>query len=365
MNAIGFGRNVTGGGEDPKTLKVKCGDNEGPDTLAAAIEKANNAKPGSNLEILIQTDVAHNKKDLVVTAQNLTIRAQRGVVITLNHLVFDCRKADNILLQDLRFEPGKGRPNRKNPPRDAISIDGTQGRGPKGFWIDHCYFEAFFDLSVTANTKDIEGETPLLLTVSYCHFHDNDPGGNEKPKDDDTTVNHGSLGIHGAGSKNNPKDVDKNTNAYATVCRNFFESTRRRSPRSSNRTFVHAFNNVLLKWGTPNFEEGDKPKQSNGMSAGHFGILAVEANYFDAGEQKETIEITPKADEKPRLLVGTGDLVNLYRNKATEANSFGKPPIDVRQEYRDGLDDKKAEIPQRDPMTDALAVTIKAEAGVR
>ncbi|MEA2694221.1 MAG: pectate lyase [Acidobacteriota bacterium] len=364
MSAIGFGMNVTGGGKKPEPpIEVTKGGNEGPGTLAAAIQKANEAKAGSQMEIVIQTHISANKKDLVVRAQNLTIRAVGGAVITHNHLVFDCRKADNILLQDLRFEPGESRPNRKNPPRDAISIDGTQGRGKKGFWIDHCFFEAFFDLSVTANTKDLKGAPPLLLTVSYCHFHDNDPGGNENSKDDDTTVNHGSLGIHGAGSKNNPKDVDQETNAYATVCRNFFDHVRRRSPRSSNQTFVHAFNNVLEKWGSPNAI--DDPKQANGMSAGHFGILAAEANYFYADSFKPTIEISERKGEAPRLLVGTGDLVNQYRNKALSAENFGKPPIDIRQEYRDGLNDKKAEIPHRDPMTDALSETIKKEAGAR
>ena len=101
------------------------------------------------------------------------------------------------------------------------------------------------------------------------------------------------------------------------------------------------------------------------MSAGHFGILAVEANYFYAGAFKETIEITKKAGEEPRLFVGTGDLVNLYRNGATPANNFGKPPIDILQEYQKGLNDKNAEIPQRAPMTDALSETIKMEAGAR
>jgi pectate lyase len=362
MSAIGFGMNVTGGGKNPEPIEVKNGDNKGPGTLAAALEKANGAKAGSKLEIVIQTDIAPNKQDLEVSAQNLTIRAERGAVLILNHLVFDCRKADNILLQDLRFDPGKGRPTKKQA-RDSISIDGTKGRGKKGFWIDHCFFEAVFDLSVTSNTKDLKGEPPLLLTVSCCHFHDNDPGGNENPDDDDSTVNHGSLGIHGAGSKNNPKDVDQETNTYATVCRNFFDNVRRRSPRSSNQTFVHAFNNVLKKWGSPN-ASGD-PNQANGMSAGHFGILAVEANYFDAGAFKPTIEIAKRKGEDPRLLVGTGDLVNLYRNCAMAAESFGAPPIDIRQEYREGLNDKKAETPQRDPMTDALSETIKKEAGAR
>jgi hypothetical protein len=101
------------------------------------------------------------------------------------------------------------------------------------------------------------------------------------------------------------------------------------------------------------------------MSAGHFGILAVEANYFYAGTLKQPIEITKKEDEEPRLLVGKGDLVNLYKNGAIKAVDFGAPPIDILKEYQEGLGDKNATIPQRDPMTDALSKIIKAEAGVR
>jgi pectate lyase len=207
MPAIGFGMKVTGGGTNPRQIKVKSGADKGADTLA---------------------------EDLKVQAKNLTIRAEKGAIIRLNHIVIDCREADNILLQDLRFEPDKDGEVRKGKTRDSISIDGSKGRGPIGIWIDHCFFEAFFDLSVTSNTRDLPGAPPLLITVSYCHFHDNDPGGQKAD-------NHGALGIHGAGSKNNKK-VDQETNAYATVYRNFFESVRRRSPRSSNRTFVHAFN---------------------------------------------------------------------------------------------------------------------------
>ena len=38
------------------------------------------------------------------------------------------------------------------------------------------------------------------------------------------------------------------TNAYATICNNFFDHVRRRSPRSSGLCVVHAFNNVLVQW---------------------------------------------------------------------------------------------------------------------
>ncbi len=350
MKAIGFGKNVTGGGKNPERIEVRSGDNKGPGTLAAAIKEANNAPSGSHREIVLQTNVARNKEDLIVRAKNLTIRAEQGAVLTMNHLVFDCAAADNVLLRDLRFEPAV---DNKEKPRDSISIDGSEGRGKIGFWIDHCSFEAFYDLSVTANTRDLKGAPPLLLTISHCLFHDNDPDG-------EAHRNHGALGIHGSGKKNNPDGPDRETNAYATVCRNFFDHTRRRSPRSSNQTFVHAFNNVLENWGTS--KPGDKADQENGMSAGHFGILAVEANYFAAGALKATIEIAKK--DLPRLLVATGDFKNVYKKGAIAAKNLGDP-IDILEEYRAGLGDRKTALPEREPMTDALRDVIKAEAGAR
>ncbi len=214
-------------------------------------------------------------------------------------------------------------------PRDTIKIDGTEGRLPIGFWIDHCFFESPADLSITTNTRDLPGSPPpLLLTVSRCHFFDSNPDG-EKNR------NHGSLGVHGTGTKNSVTGrEDQKTNAYATICLNYFESTRRRSPRSSNRTFVHAFNNVLEKWGTS--KPGNDPDQENGMSAGHFSILAAEANYFKAGALKDPIEIAKKED--PRLYVGKGALENVYRNKAEPASDVGQPRDRDRRRIPPGPD---------------------------
>jgi pectate lyase len=349
--------NVTGGGANPEPIEVKSGKNKGADTLAKAIEQANGAG-GKSMEIVITTTIEPNEDtDLTIRAKNLTIRAVGNAIIKRNHLVLDCTQADNILLTNLHFaSDGDSKPN------DSISIVATEGRGKTGFWIDHCTFEAYFDLSITSNTRDKVGAPPLLITVSNCHFFDKDPDGKKHR-------NHGALGIHGTGRKDKDsedkartQEEDKNTNAYATVYRNFFENVRRRSPRSSNRTFVHAFNNVLKKWGTS--KPGKDTDQENGMSAGHFGILAAEANYFLAGALKEAIEITNKAGEEPRLLVGAGNLINVYANGAIQAENFGTPPIDILQAYQTALGPQAA-IPRRDPMSEDLRKAIEKEAGAR
>jgi pectate lyase len=360
MSAIGFGRNVTGGGKKPGRIEVTKGKNSGPGTLKEAIDEANAAK-GRAMEIVILTNVepyeeGKNDKDkLIVTARNLTIRAEGGAVINRNHLIFDGTKADNIWLTNLRFDSdGLGKP------RDTISIEATEGRGKTGFWIDHCTFEAYFDLSITASTRDKKGEPPLLITISHCHFHDRDPNANK---------DHGSLGIHGTGGGDdkNTGPGDRETNAYATVYRNYFETVRRRQPRSSQRTFVHAFNNVLQNWG--NGDPNPDPKdQVNAMVSGNFGILASEANYFDAGVFKSTIQVA-KGKEPGQLIVGTDQYVNLYVNGALDPlkdplNDLPlKVPKDSTQAVAEYYGAVKQKLPQRDPMTPALSEVIKKEAG--
>jgi pectate lyase len=349
MSAIGFGQKVTGGGDKPTQYLVTNGKNSGSGTLLEAIQSANAAN-GRATEIVIKTDIDPNldlQNKLVVRAQNLTIRAEGGAVINRNRLSFDCTTADNILLKDLRFDSdGLG------DPRDTILIDATKGRGDKGFWIDHCSFEAYFDLNITSNANDLpNGQPPLLITISNCWFHDRNPGG-------PGTRNHGGLGISGA-------DGNKKTNAYATVYRNYFQNVRRRTPRSSGLTFVHAFNNVLENWGNgdPNADPGTD--QVDGMAVGNFGTIVAEANYFDAGRFKPTINVAGEP-QKGTLFVGTGTRVNMYLNGAINPLP-GAPPdptSELETRYKAALGTGTA-VPQRDPITGKLSETIKREAGPR
>jgi hypothetical protein len=103
MSAIGFGQNVTGGGKNPDRIEVTKGKNSGSGTLADAIDKANKAN-GREMEIVIKANIDPNKDRLIVKAKNLTIRAEGGAVINQNLLYFDCTKADNVWLTDLRFD---------------------------------------------------------------------------------------------------------------------------------------------------------------------------------------------------------------------------------------------------------------------
>jgi len=360
MPAIGFGQNVTGGGDQPaNTLVVTSPGNTGAGTLAQAITDANAYTTRSQRhppqEIVIRlpagtTAITSNTTVLTVTARNLTIRAEGGAVIDGNHLVFDCRSADNVILRDLRFTHAGD----DGDPRDCITIDGLRGRHGVGFWIDHCSFGAYPDMCVVTNTKDLRNAPPLLITVSECRFYDFDPSG-------PTSDCHGALGIHGSDkdrTTNRPIDPDQNTNAYATVCRNMFCQVRRRSPRTSHRTVVHAFNNVLLDWGTDTLTA----EQQNGMESGNDGILVAQANYFQANVLKEAIEVAGGRQPARLTVPATGtSAANVYRGGADTAVSVGSA-ISLDNKYRKVLG-RTATPPVPGTMDDTLRDAIIAAAG--
>lgn len=346
MSAIGFGQRVTGSG----ILVTNVG-NSGPGTLADAIETVNrksDADRDATFEIVIDLPegkvIEANSTDLMITARNLTIRAERGAIKS-NFLVFDCKRSDNVILRNLRFKSEGSKVNNSTT-NDNIHFDATKGRGPKGFWIDHCEFEAYFDVSITSNSTDLAGEPPLLITISNCRFFDRNPN-------DPVHKNHGGIGI--ADSR---KEFGRSvrTNTYATVCNNVFDHVRRRSPRSSGLTVVHAFNNVLLDWGT----NDATAEQQNGMEVGNAGIMVAAANYFKAGVVKETISLA-KGDPRPRLTVPGARQVNQYEGGALATASEGDR-IAIDRKYREALGDG-AVVPEPQMMNDDLRKTIEENAG--
>jgi hypothetical protein len=348
---FGFGQRVTGGGDAPEeVLEVNKGDTSGPGSLAQAILDATTLSgTGKSTKIVINAGITVQPRTtpLEISAKNLTITGE-GSLIFRNELSF--KGADNIILLGLTFD---GTPDSEDPPRDTIEIDATTARGPVGYWIDHCHFEAYKDLNITVNTKDAPaGQTlpPLLISISNCIFHNVNPNGNEHR-------DNGALGIHGFRNKNDRTNTqrDLSTNAYATVYRNVFTTVRRRSPRSTNLTVVHAYNNVLQEWGAANTTD-----QVNGMEAGNFGTLVAQANYFRAGPLPQAITVAG-GGQPGNLTVNETDPVlrNVYVDGAIPATSSGTQ-IDINAEYTNmGL-----KPPKVDAMTDThrLAVTLGAGA---
>jgi pectate lyase len=333
-------------GDNPTVLNVVDGGNDGKGTLAAALSDAKALK-GKPSKIVIRKGLTlqPRKEPHTVKVKNLTISGEPGSLISSNFLFFDCSASDNVILQNLTFA---GTPAKKDPPRDSIEIDRNKGRGEIGFWIDHCRFEAYYDLNVTSNTPDLKGQPPLLITVSNCRFHNDNPNGKAHR-------NNGALGIHGSRDKKDPKSFNRSTNAYATVTRNVFDTVRRRSPRSSGLCYVHAFNNVLNKWGAKDMDD-----QVTGMSSGHDGRIVAEANYFFAGPLKEAFEVSVTKGMKGFLTVHEDDdrLKNVYKNGAIAGKQVGDV-IDIDAAYRD----RNIAVPAVTKMDDNLRKSIEDGAG--
>jgi pectate lyase len=351
MPALGFGAKVTGGGPNPTIFPVKRGETDGADTLTDALNKvkALNGKPA---KIVIKNGVkVQQKSKHTIEVKNLTIAGEPNSLIDSNQFYFDCQTSDNILLQNLTF---RGMPAVNAKPKDTIEIDAKKGRGPIGFWIDHCTFGAYYDLNITVSAADLADKKAdkLLITISSCLFENDDPGGKNRQ-------NNGAMGISGptgVDTKAGKPGPNKRTNAYATVCRNVFRTVRRRSPRSSGLCHVHAFNNVLLKWGV----KGAKAEQSNGMASGHDGRLVADANYFFADLVDEAIQvsITPKSEGHLTVHEKDDTLRNVYENGATEARTVGDV-IDINADYRA----QKVAVPPVKKMDDKLRSEIEADAG--
>jgi len=343
MTAVGFGAGVTGGGDNPTKFFVTSGDNNGVGTLARALKDAKTA--GGKTKIVINANVVITRRASSHTIDfgDLTISGMAGSRIRSNLFLFDCDKSDNVILKNLTFE---GTPDNTQAPRDAILLDAREGRGRKGFWISHCEFNAYYDLNITANAGDLAADKPpLLITISKCLFQNDLPGGVNRE-------NNGALGIHG-------DKKTQNTNAYATVTRNVFRTVRRRSPRSSGKCVVHAFNNVLLQWGTPT----GTGTQANGMESGNDGRLVAQANYFQAGALKETISLaTDDARRLGHLTIDDTDLPantlkNIYVDTTDKTAAVGAQ-IDIQQLYRD----RSVQVEVK-PMDDTLRALIEAQAG--
>jgi len=362
MPAIGFGARVTGGDQpNPRIIEVTT-----PGTGAGSLTEAVNVidapfesdqptlpipMPPTLIRIAAGLKIAANRQPIVIQGRNVTIEGGAGSEIHANQLFFDCATADNIIVRNLKFT---GTPDDPTPPRDTIFIDGTNGRQPTGLWIDHCEFQAYFDLNITLKASDIGGAPPLLLTISNCLFHNDNPGGRHRD-------NNGGIAIAGFEDDSGNELSNRNINAYATVTGNLFRTVRRRSPRSSGLSVAHAFNNVLIEWGAGT----STTNQANGMESGHDGLLVAQANFFRAGNLKPTIGIATY-DRKLKknggqLIIDDGDatLKNKYANEALATAPTGSPFSITRAYETFGITP-----PTVVPMDPTLRARIEAAAGV-
>lgn len=337
----GFAQRVTGCGDgDKRTEKVETGAE-----LEQAVQTANELRHTPFL-ILVGSEAVveppDDAKELILTiaARNLTVYGQPGSTLRGIGFVFDGTTADNVVLQNLTLQP-LGTDDQDSHPSDGLVFATVHAKASTGYWIDHCTFDAFPDQCMQTDAK-VEGPEALLLGVSNCRFTGNP-----------AWVDQGSIEISGLGDKHGEPDKDT-VAVYASVNRNYFDQSRRRAPRSSEYTFVHAFNNVLENWGA-----GDGVKQSNGMQSGNRGRLAALANWFYAGDTKLAIEVAD--DDRPgRLEVHdepANRLRNYYENGAIAPST--EDELDIKQQYKS----LNLEPPEQKAMSEPLATEIEQSAG--
>lgn len=300
--AEGFGRRVTGGGASPTVFWAGK-----LDELRTAIDQAN-ADPDGSAVVVTDTIKAKDGEVLLpLTGTKITIYGNKGTSLKGIGFVVG-PTADDILFQNLTFDIVE--PDGKEAyPDDTIVLSVLRTPGTAGYWIDHCTFKGVPDQNIQLHA-DAEGSEWLLLSISDCRFE-----GNTDFRDQ------GSIEI---GGYDYPPDAKYDVNV--SVYRNYFDEPRRRSPRSSRGTFVHAYNNVLHNWGA------DKGA-SNGMASGANGALAVIGNCFDAGKVKRTVEARPANPDDPPGLVQhavDGTDTNLYQDKAEHPDRNDDLQIDAR-----------------------------------
>lgn len=292
----GFGQRVTGCGEHPKhVVEVR--------TWSQLEDALEGAESRPRTRIVVADKIDGDGDVLCVAARDLTLCATPGAKLVGVRIDVDGTKSDNVVFQDLTLTPtGTGKGSDGYRPADGFHFLTPGASCDKGFWIDHCTFAAFPDQCVQTYTATGDAEQ-LRLSISHCAFFGN-PHWHDQ----------GSVEISGWAPDGPGQDADDRpgSGVHVSLYRNYFHRSRRRAPRSSEGCFVHAWNNVLVDWGSA------KPhaKQSNGMEAGNNGLLAAVANWFEAGEHKQTIEVAG-GNAPARLQFETGgEDTNEYRNDA-------------------------------------------------
>ena len=287
---FGFGQDVTGGGSSQETVISN------KDQLRNALR---NLGPGTSLANVVLTlnDADYDfkgetEREFRISAKNLTIRSGFGQRVTLKNLglVLDLVRIDNILIKGLAFHSdGDAEPN------DAILFDAEgqtevdAGNLRSDVRITRCTFDGYKDQAIEIRTRF----SALLATIDNCYFFDSNPGQGD-------FVNRGAINVASVIREDGRRTT---ANSFVTVAYNYFENVWRRSPRAaSDGTRVHAFNNLLYRWGfqkdgfteTPSWN--GMPTELNFHKANGDAVTAViQANRFIPWAAKQNKAIDPDA----------------------------------------------------------------------
>lgn len=223
--ADGWGKNATGGGQDPSTrvIFVTSPADSGPGTLREALKT-----PGPRIVLFKTGGVIELKTKLSIQEGSLTIAGQTAPgdgIIVRGHPIRIA--ASNVVIRGLRIRPGDG-PGAKPDQRDAIQF-GREGAAEPihDIIVDHCSFGWAMD------------ETAEFwfgcrnVTMSYCVLSEA-LWKSKHPK-----------GAHGYAML-----LGNGPNQCITLHHNLFAHNERRSPWVKDNATVEIINNVIYNWGS-------------------------------------------------------------------------------------------------------------------
>jgi pectate lyase len=306
--AVGFGKNVTGGGTAAATAVTSA------DMLKQKLKTLGRSVTPTVLELQGNGTVWNfGGKELKIAASNLTIRASATAFVLQNvKFIIDLDHATNILLQDLIFRGTES----KRDARDGVTIIATNlEKNENGvdaeseMRITHCAFDGYYDISL--DTKSVLGRAGLFATIDSCLFFDSRPGLNGP--NNSTFVNRGALNLSALNKKN--------ADSRFTVTRNVFVNVWRRCPRIAGGNFGHIFNNLLFQWGftSPGSPDSTDPTwlgmaTGGGKDRANDGSMAlIQANRFIPWVQKQGLNDAVQINATTTVDLSSGtDLANEF-----------------------------------------------------
>ncbi|HEY8278127.1 MAG TPA: hypothetical protein VIH99_00800 [Bdellovibrionota bacterium] len=333
---LGYGAATTGGCTDAQCLcQVTNTKDSGPGSLRDCVA-------GDKSKWVVFKGEGRGEikvKGPILVGSNTTIDGRGPGAVTISstdqELMF-IRGSSNVIVSDLKFHVDHASTKCSNP-QTAIDTKDCGGGimifdGSRNVWINQSSFDSCtgkciavwaFGNSINSTGKAQGGD---LISISGNVFRNSYYG-----------VLAGAD--HNIGDRQKPID-------RVTLYLNYFEDITKRSPRVSEFSHLHAFNNVMRNWGANNCN--DEKDEAFAASTASGAQLLLESNWFEArpgaGSCKQAVNL-----EGGSVRAAGNDMKNGAKVAQNQPTRVFNPT------YQDG----------RKPMTTALRNKIMKNTGPR
>jgi len=308
----GFGRTATGG-YSGALYHVTTNADSGPGSLR------DGCTGSSPRWIVFDGDYTITLKSGIYVGSNKTIDGRGRKVKLTGHNQYGLKldSVSNVIIENLILTDfGDITRTHLNDPFDAIQIYKSHN-----VWVDHC------DLSVAGDKLISIGSGSTNVTVSWCHFHDQEQ-----------VFQIGSM-----------SGASLDVNQTVTVHHNFFNRTGYRNPVVSYGK-LHSYNNYIYCW------------LVYGMRSEHIAQTYLEANIFEAGLNVRATLYKPAGD-------GWNDHHTLQDTRPGFINAIGNLALNgakiVANEPQSVFNPRNYYSYTAEPATKVLANKISSQAGWR